>query len=294
VMRRGELVANFDTKDTSVEQLAEAMVGRHVLLQVDKTAAKPGEVVLDVKNLTWKDRKGIARVDNVSFTVRKGEIVGIAGVSGNGQSELLDVICGIAKPTSGQVIFEGKDIGVLGDPAHVRDEGLAHVPEDRQHRGLIKEFDASESMILGWHRQSELGKGFRLDRSKVVARAKGEMEAFDVRPPNPLLKSAKFSGGNQQKIILAREMLSNPDLLIVGQPTRGVDIGAIEFIHKRLIALRDAGKAILLVSVELDEIRSLSDRIIVMFAGKVMGERGAGADERDIGLLMAGVAKDAA
>ena len=274
VMRRGEVVADFQTKDTSVESLAEAMVGRSVLLNVVKGEAKPGEVVLEVKNLTWKDRKGTARVDNVSFTVRKGEIVGIAGVSGNGQSELLDVIAGITRPASGQVIFEGKDIGVLGDPAHVRDEGLAHVPEDRQHRGLIKDFDASETMILGWHRQEELGHGFRLDRGKVIARAKSEMEAFDVRPPDPFLKSAKFSGGNQQKIILAREMLANPDLLIVGQPTRGVDIGAIEFIHKRIIALRDQGKAILLVSVELDEIRSLSDRILVMFAGKVMGERG--------------------
>jgi general nucleoside transport system ATP-binding protein len=294
VMRRGEMVATFETKNTSVEQLADAMVGRHVLLRVDKTPARPGELVLEVKNLTWKDKKGIARVDNVSFNVRKGEIVGIAGVSGNGQSELLDVIAGITKPAAGQVIFEGKDIGVLGDPAHVRDEGLAHVPEDRQHRGLIKNFDASETMILGWHRQEELGHGFRLDRAKVIARAKTEMEAFDVRPPDPFLMSAKFSGGNQQKIILAREMLSNPDLLIVGQPTRGVDIGAIEFIHKRLIALRDSGKAILLVSVELDEIRSLSDRILVMFAGKIMGERGAGADERDLGLLMAGVARDAA
>jgi general nucleoside transport system ATP-binding protein len=294
VMRRGEMVADFETKNTSVEQLAEAMVGRRVLLRVQKGEAHPGEVVLDVKNVTWRDRKGIARVDNVSFQVRKGEIVGIAGVSGNGQSEILDCIAGITRPTSGQIFFEGKDIGVLGDPAHVRAEGLAHVPEDRQHRGLIKQFDASESMILGWHRQEELGRGFRLDRSKVIQRTQAEMETFDVRPPDPFLRSAKYSGGNQQKIILAREMLSNPDLLIVGQPTRGVDIGAIEFIHKRIIALRDAGKAILLVSVELDEIRSLSDRIIVMFAGKVMGERAGDADEREIGLLMAGVTREAA
>jgi len=294
VMRRGEVVANLVTKNTSVEELAEAMVGRHVLLQVEKATATPGETVLEVKNLTWKDRKGVTRVDNVSFSVRKGEIVGIAGVSGNGQSELLDVIAGIARPTSGQIIFEGKDIGVLGDPAHVRAEGLAHVPEDRQHRGLIKDFDASESEILGWHRDESLGKGFRLDRARVVARARAEMEEFDVRPPDPFLLSAKFSGGNQQKIILAREIKRDPDLLIVGQPTRGVDIGAIEFIHKRLIALRDQGKAVLLVSVELDEIRSLSDRILVMFAGRIMGERGPGADEREIGLLMAGVVKDAA
>jgi ABC-type uncharacterized transport system ATPase subunit len=183
---------------------------------------------------------------------------------------------------------------VLGDPRHVRAEGLAHVPEDRQLRGLIGSFDASESVILGWHHDEALGRGFRLDRDKVIARARAEMEEFDVRPPDPLLRCAKFSGGNQQKLIIAREIKSNPDLLIVGQPTRGVDIGAIEYIHKRIIQLRDEGKAVLLVSVELDEIRSLSDRILVMFAGRVMGERGPGADERELGLLMAGVARDAA
>jgi len=294
VMRRGEVVATRETKDTTVEELAELMVGRRVLLRVEKGPSHPGETVLEVKNLTWKDRKGVPRVDNVSLTVRKGEIVGIAGVSGNGQSELLDVIAGIARPTSGQVIFEGKDIGILGDPRHVREEGLAHVPEDRQHRGLIGSFDAAESAILGWHHLDSLGRGFRLDRDKVIARAKSEMEEFDVRPPDPMLKSSKFSGGNQQKLIIAREIKSNPDLLIVGQPTRGVDIGAIEYIHKRIIQLRDEGKAVLLVSVELDEIRSLSDRILVMFAGRIMGERGPGTDERELGLLMAGVAKDAA
>jgi general nucleoside transport system ATP-binding protein len=294
VMRRGEMVATRETGSTSVEELAELMVGRRVLLRVEKGPAKPGAVVLDVKNLTWRDRKGTARVDNVSFTVRSGEIVGIAGVSGNGQSELLELISGISKPASGQIIFEGKDIGILGDPRHVREEGLAHVPEDRQHRGLISSFDASESSILGWHNEESLGKGFRLDRDAVVNRCKAEMLEFDVRPGDPLLKSAKFSGGNQQKIILAREIERDPDLLIVGQPTRGVDIGAIEFIHRRLIELRDQGKAVLLVSVELDEIRSLSDRILVMFAGKIMGERDASADERELGLLMAGVSQDAA
>jgi general nucleoside transport system ATP-binding protein len=294
VMRRGEMVAHLETKKTSVEELAEAMVGRRVLMHVEKGTAHPGEVVLDVQNVTWKDRKGIARVDNVSFSVRKGEIVGIAGVSGNGQSELLDCIAGITKPTSGEIYFEGKSIGHLGDPRHLRQEGLAHVPEDRQHRGLITSFDAAESGILGWQFDDSLGRGFRLDRKAVVERSKQEMQNFDVRPANPLLKSAKFSGGNQQKIILAREIERDPDLLIVGQPTRGVDIGAIEFIHKRLIQLRDEGKAILLVSVELDEIRSLSDRIIVMFAGRVMGERDADASERELGLLMAGVSKDAA
>jgi simple sugar transport system ATP-binding protein len=294
VMRRGEVVATVKTAETNVEELAEMMVGRRVLLHVEKGKANPGQVVLEVKNLTWKDRKGIARVDNVSFTVRAGEIVGIAGVSGNGQSELLDVIAGITRPTAGEVNFEGKEIGHLGDPRHLRQEGLAHVPEDRHHRGLITSFDASESSILGWQYEESLGTGFHLDRAKVVSRCAAEMQEFDVRPANPLLKSAKFSGGNQQKIILAREIERDPDLLLVGQPTRGVDIGAIEFIHKRLIALRDQGKAVLLVSVELDEIRSLSDRVIVMFAGRIMGERGPEASERELGLLMAGVTKEAA
>ena len=170
VMRRGELVATKETKGTSVGELAELMVGRRVLLRVEKGPAKPGNVVLEVKNLTWKDRKGTPRVDNVSFTVRSGEIVGIAGVSGNGQSELLELISGISRPTSGQIVFEGKDIGILGDPRHVREEGLAHVPEDRQHRGLISSFDASESGILGWHYDESLGRGFRLNRESVVAR----------------------------------------------------------------------------------------------------------------------------
>ncbi len=294
VMRRGEMVATKETKSTSVEELAELMVGRRVLLRVDKGKSNPGQVVLDVRNVTWRDRKGTPRVDNVSFNVRAGEIVGIAGVSGNGQSELLDVISGIARPASGEIVFEGKSVGMLGDPRHLRQEGIAHVPEDRQHRGLIASFEASESSILGWHYDEALGRGFRLDREAVVNRCREDMKAFDVRPPDPFLKSAKFSGGNQQKIILAREIGRDPDLLIVGQPTRGVDIGAIEFIHRRIIALRDQGKAILLVSVELDEIRSLSDRILVMFAGRIMGERDASADERELGLLMAGVSKEAA
>ena len=294
VMRRGEVVAEYETAKTNVGALAEAMVGRRVLLNVQKTPATPGEIVLDVKALTWRDKKNIARVDNVSFTVRKGEIVGIAGVSGNGQSELLDVISGITRANSGQVIFEGQDITALHDPAILRQRGMAHVPEDRHHRGLISTFSAAESAILGWQNNPKLGKGFRLDNRKVIEQTRKQMEEFDVRPADPLLKSAKFSGGNQQKIILAREIDSNPDLLIVGQPTRGVDIGAIEFIHRRLIQLRDQGKAILLVSVELDEIRSLSDRILVMFAGRVMGERGPETEERELGLLMAGVAKEAA
>jgi simple sugar transport system ATP-binding protein len=265
-----------------------------VLLRVKKGKANPGKIILAVDNLTVKDRQGVVRVDNVSFEVRAGEIVGIAGVSGNGQSELLEALTGIRKPAAGRTLLEGYDLCIACDPAEARRRGLAHVPEDRQHCGLITSFDASESAILGWHREASLGKGFHLDRGAVVSRCKSEMEEFDVRPADALLKTAKFSGGNQQKIILAREIERDPKLLVVGQPTRGVDIGAIEFIHKRLIALRDQGKAVLLVSVELDEIRSLADRILVMFAGRIVGERPAGADERELGLLMAGVVKEAA
>jgi general nucleoside transport system ATP-binding protein len=294
VMRRGEMAGTKETKNTSVEDLAEMMVGRHVLLHVEKGPAKPGKTILSVENLTVKDHQGVARVDNVSFEVRAGEIVGIAGVSGNGQSELLEAISGIRKPASGRILLQGTEIGGRADPRFVREMGLAHVPEDRQHRGLVSSFDASESSILGWHYDQSLGHGFHLDRDAVIARCKQGMQEFDVRPVDPLLKSAKYSGGNQQKIILAREIGRDPKLLVVGQPTRGVDIGAIEFIHKRLIELRDAGKAIILVSVELDEIRSLSDRILVMFAGRIAGERSSDADERELGLLMAGVTGEAA
>ena len=294
VMRRGELVATRRTSETTVEELAELMVGRRVLLRVKKGRANPGKTILSVENLTVKDRQDVVRVKNVSFDVREGEIVGIAGVSGNGQSELLEAIAGMQKPASGRIMLEGHDLGAAGDPAEARRQGVAHVPEDRQHRGLVTSFDASESAILGWHHDSELGRGFRLDRAAVIARCQEGMEEFDVRPADPLLLSAKFSGGNQQKIILAREIGREPKLLIVGQPTRGVDIGAVEFIHRRLIELRDQGKAIVLVSVELDEIRSLSDRILVMFDGAIMGERDVTADEAELGCLMAGVIREAA
>lgn len=294
VMRRGEVVASRKTKETNEGELAELMVGRRVLLRVEKGKAHPGKPVLEVEHLTVRDAQGVPRVDDVSFNVRAGEIVGIAGVSGNGQSELLEAIAGILKPTAGKIIVNGFDLAPHADPSMARHHGLAHVPEDRQHRGTVMSFDAAESAILGWHREEALGRSYHLNRGAVVERARKEMAEFDVRPANPLLKTAKFSGGNQQKIILAREIERDPNLLIVGQPTRGVDIGAIEFIHRRLIELRDAGKAILLVSVELDEVRALSDRILVMFAGKIMGERPPEADERELGLLMAGVVREAA
>lgn len=291
VMRRGEMVATVKTAETDPEHLAELMVGRRVLLEVDKEPAKPADVRLEVQGLTVKDEWGVPRVDNVSFNVRDGEIVGIAGVSGNGQSELLAALAGIQKAVAGKIILSGEAIDPVheADPARMRARGMAHVPEDRHHMGLVLPFEESENAILGYHRSPQYGSGWSLDPDKVRADAIEKIKKFDIRPDNPRLKTANFSGGNQQKIVLAREMERDPKVLLVGQPTRGVDIGAIEFIHKQLIAMRDKGKAILLVSVELDEIRSLSDRVLVMFAGRIVGEVSPEADEGEIGLLMAGI-----
>ncbi|MEC3860899.1 ABC transporter ATP-binding protein [Mesobacterium sp. TK19101] len=292
VMRRGQMTATVKTSETSPEQLAELMVGRKVLLRVDKQPATPGDTVLEVENLHVIDDKGVERLKGVSLSVRKGEILGIAGVAGNGQSELLAVLGGMTSGT-GTIRVNGAEIDLTGkhsDGQSRRARGIAHVPEDRQHEGLIMDYMAWENVAFGYHHDPKYQSGLLMNNAAIREDTAAKMERFDVRPPNPKLKARNFSGGNQQKIVVAREIERNPDILLVGQPTRGVDIGAIEFIHKQIIALRDAGKAVLLVSVELDEIFSLSDSIAVMFDGKIMGERDPSqTDETELGLLMAGI-----
>jgi len=288
VMRRGKMVATRKTSETTVEQLAELMVGRRVLLRVQKGEARPDDVVLSVRNVSVKDNRGVTMVDNASFDVRAGEIVGIAGVAGNGQSELLEAIAGIRKPSSGEIFLNGSNVD-QADPAGLRQMGLAHIPEDRHRMGLVLKFEQCENAVLGYHRNRIYSNGPLLNLEAIRKDAMEKIEKYDIRPPNPRLKTAGFSGGNQQKIVVAREIERDPKMLIIGQPTRGVDIGAIEFIHRRIVEMRDAGKAILLVSVELDEIRALSDRILVMFAGRVVGEKTRDADERTLGLMMAGI-----
>ncbi len=293
VMRRGQMTATVKTAETSPTELAELMVGRKVLLKIEKTPAQPGKNILEVRELKVTDDKGIQRLKGINLDIRAGEILGIAGVAGNGQSELLEVLGGYRR-ASGKVTLNGQplelDIGPSGGQKR-RAMGIAHVPEDRQREGLIMDYAAWENIAFGYHNDPRFQKNALLmDNEAMKADTAAKMSAYDVRPPDPYLAAKSFSGGNQQKIVVAREIEQNPDLLLIGQPTRGVDIGAIEFIHKEIIALRDKGKAILLVSVELDEIMSLSDRITVMFDGQIMGERLASeTNAKELGLMMAGM-----
>jgi simple sugar transport system ATP-binding protein len=294
VMRQGRVVATRPTAETTSAQLAELMVGRSVSLRVDKTAGQPGEPVLEVSDLVVEDGLGVERVKGVSFAVRRGEIVGVAGVAGNGQSELLEALAGIRPVRSGQIRWKAHALASEArSPRQLRRLGLSHVPEDRHRMGLVIPFSARESAILGYHGEARYNGVIRLRGAAVAASWRRQAAEYDIRPVSGSLPTSAFSGGNQQKVVLARELDRNPDLLLVGQPTRGVDIGAIEFIHRRLVALRDAGKAILLVSVELDEILALADRVLVMHDGRIVGDLPrAEATERTLGLMMAGVAHE--
>ncbi len=294
VMRQGEVVGHTKTDHTNREKLAEMMVGRSVLLRINKSKTQRGDVAFKVENLTVKDDLDVTRVKNVSLEIHAGEILGLAGVTGNGQTELLEALSGIRKVESGEIFLNGKKISDSVEhlnPRELKEKGLAHIPEDRQRMGLVNDFKAYENLIFGYHDQEPYSKSSIMKEHKILDYSKKLMEEYDVRPRSPHLMTSNFSGGNQQKLILSRELNESPKILLVGQPTRGVDIGAIEFIHQRLIDMRDKGAAILLVSVELEEVLSLSDRIVVMFDGKIVGERiNKDVSDRELGLLMAGVA----
>ncbi len=290
VMRDGKVVGRLQTKETNAAELARLMVGREVLLRVDKTDAQAGGPELTVRSLSVTKRDGAKAVDAVSFEVKQGEILGIAGVEGNGQTELIEALAGLvdAAHLSGEIRFENRDITRAG--ARIRRElGIAHIPEDRHRRGLLLEFDLAENSILGVHYRKPIVSfaGVFLDNAEIRRRADEIIEGFDVRPANADLPARALSGGNQQKLIIGREFKVGPKLLLVSQPTRGVDIGAIEFIHRKLVDLRDAGCAILLVSAELEEVTSLSDRLLIIHNGRIVGEVDPKvATIEEIGLLM--------
>lgn len=288
IVRRGKVIDTLKTSETNIEELAELMVGRKVSLMVDKKPASPKETVLKIENLKALDQRGVQALKGINLEVRAGEILGIAGVDGNGQSELIEVITGLRKPTEGKVIIKGKDI--TGKSAKdVIESGISHIPEDRHKRGLILQYSLAENAVLGIHDKQPFAKGIIIDYAKVKDYARKLIKDFDVRTPSEEVNASSLSGGNQQKMVVAREIAKDPDLLIAAQPTRGLDVGAIEYIHKRLVEERDRNKAVLLISLELDEIMSLSDRIAVIYDGKIVGVLDAkDATENELGLLMAG------
>lgn len=289
IIRRGKVIDTLNTKDTNIDELAEKMVGRKVNLTVDKGDSKLGAPVLEVKGLKALDNRDLEAVKGIDFEVRGGEILGIAGVDGNGQHELIEAITGLRKTIAGEVLINGKEI-TSRPPKEIIASGVAHIPEDRHKRGLVLDFSLFENSMLGNHRAKTFTKGrFSLNYQKIREHAKRLIEEFDVRTPNEKVKARALSGGNQQKLIIAREVDRDPYLCIAAQPTRGLDVGAIEFVHKRLVELRDSGKAVLLVSLELDEVMALSDRIAVMYDGKIVGVMDAkDATEKKLGILMAG------
>ncbi|CAG0906171.1 unnamed protein product [Darwinula stevensoni] len=294
VMRQGQVVQTESVANTSVAQLAQAMVGRKVNIgrQDAKTSrASDAQELLQAQQLLWRDAQGVARLNDVDVSLYAGEILGVAGVSGNGQSELLDVLCGLKTPQEGKMDLLGTNFTPSHwlNPKQARQMGLAHVPEDRYARALVMGFSAWEAAVLGYEGLPKFSRSGIMRHANMHQSTNEMMEKFDVRPRNDQLRAGSFSGGNQQKLVLARELGQYPKVLLVGQPTRGVDIGAIEFIHKQLRTMRDAGSAVLVVSSELDEILALSDRVMVMNQGKVTGilpiEE---CDEIKIGLLMTG------
>ena len=291
VIRRGQYIGSVDVPNSSEQELADMMVGRSVNFAVEKTPAQPKEVILSVENLVVKDPRGLNAVDGLSFEVREGEILGIAGVDGNGQSELIQAITGLISSESGSVSLVGKDI-TNKTPRSITETGLGHIPEDRQRHGLILDMSIEDNTAIQTYYQEPLSKNGIMQRDAMKEYAIRLIEEFDVRTTSEMEPTRSLSGGNQQKVIIAREVDRDPDLLLAAQPTRGLDVGAIEFIHKRLIEQRDKGKAVLLMSFELDEVMNVSDRIAVMYEGKIIDiVEAKDTNETELGLLMAGVPK---
>ena len=293
VLRRGKKIETLPSAGATEESLARLMVGREVLLRVDKAAATPTTPLMTVDSLYVDDDRGIEKVRSVNFDVKGGEIVGIAGVDGNGQTELIDAIAGLRRPKAGTIVIDGKDVTNEGAQESL-DAGLGHIPEDRQRRGLVLDFSIAENIALHDYDHPPASRFGWLYPKRLIEKAGKLIREFDVRGGGPQTRAGGLSGGNQQKVILAREIDRNPAVLVAAQPTRGLDVGAIEFVHRRLVEERDEGRGILLVSLELEEILSLSDRILVMYEGQIVGEFPPGASEEELGVAMTGGGRRAA
>jgi general nucleoside transport system ATP-binding protein len=293
VLRQGKKVDTVSREGATREGLARLMVGREVVLSVEKPPAEPGETLLRVENLKVLDERGLEAVRDVSFDVKAGEIVGVAGVDGNGQSELIDALTGLRSPSAGTITAAGKDLTSANARDHL-DAGIGHIPEDRQVRGLVLDFTLAENLALHDYGKEPNSRWGWLYPSRLIERARRLLKEFDVRGGRPQTLAAALSGGNQQKVVIAREVSRDPRILVAAQPTRGLDVGAIEFVHRRLVKERDEGRAILLVSFELDEILSLSDRILVVYEGRIVSEYEPGVSEEELGIAMTGGRKQAA
>lgn len=292
VIRRGAVVGETTPAQADKQSLAAMMVGRPVNLEVNRTESKPGELVCSVENLTVVDKFSNVMVDDVSLEVYSGEIVGIAGVQGNGQTELVNAITGLQKSLSGKITLLGEDV-TKETPRKITELGSAHVPEDRQADGLVLPFPVAENLVLCTYYKKPFAKGVLLQYPMILKNAEKLIEDFDIRTPNALTPVGSLSGGNQQKVIIARELSRPIKFLVASQPTRGLDVGSIEYIHKRIVQKRDEGCGVLLVSPELDEIMELSDRVAVMFRGKIIAVvPNKGISKAYVGLLMAGIVPD--
>jgi simple sugar transport system ATP-binding protein len=293
VLRDGKSVDTVNTEDVTQEDVAELMVGRQVLLEVEKTEAKPGEKIFEVKDLNVNDNRDIRVVNDISFSVNKGEILGIAGVEGNGQTQLIEALTGLRDIESGEIKLRNKDISNF-NARQIKREKVAHIPEDRHKHGLIMDFDLKENVILGYHDLEPFSKNGIMKYDNIAEYTQNLIEEYDIRGAGMQSQAKNLSGGNQQKLIVAREFSHDPEFLIASQPTRGVDVGSIEFIHKQIIDRRDAGAAVLLVSAELSEVLSLSDRIAVIFEGEIVDVlKASETDEMELGKLMTGSKADA-